>query len=57
MSFVTPSQIDKELIIDTLLENQLFKMPDGRQLYEATEEELRLLICSEIDNHHTFCDL
>ncbi|MFC0469644.1 Fur-regulated basic protein FbpA [Halalkalibacter kiskunsagensis] len=57
MSFFTPPKIDKEQIIDTLLENQLFKMPDGRQLYEATEEELRLLICSEIDNHQTFCDL
>ncbi|WP_084138624.1 Fur-regulated basic protein FbpA [Halalkalibacter okhensis] len=56
MSFKTLSHIDKEQIIDTLLENQFFKMPDGRQLYEATEEELRLLICSEIEqgNHNTF---
>ncbi len=56
LSLKTLSQFDKEKIIDTLLENQFFKMPDGRQLYEATEEELRLLICSELEqgNHHIF---
>ncbi|MDT8858664.1 Fur-regulated basic protein FbpA [Alkalihalobacillus sp. MEB130] len=56
MSFETLSQIDKAQIIDTLLEHQFFKMPDGRQLYEATEEELRLLICSQLEqgNDYTF---
>jgi hypothetical protein len=52
---LTPSKFDKEQIIDTLLQHQCFKMPDGRQLYEATESELQLLICSTIDDHYTFC--
>ncbi|MFC0559447.1 Fur-regulated basic protein FbpA [Halalkalibacter alkalisediminis] len=53
----TLSEFDKEQIIDTLLQHQYFKMPDGRQLYEASESELQSFICSTIDDLDTFCSL
>ncbi|GAE27438.1 hypothetical protein JCM9140_3585 [Halalkalibacter wakoensis JCM 9140] len=48
--------IDKEQMIDSLLENDMFKMPDGRQFYEASEEELRMLISSQLiaNKHDSF---
>ncbi|WP_035661159.1 Fur-regulated basic protein FbpA [Halalkalibacter akibai] len=55
MSFTTPAAFDKEQIIDTLLKHQCFKMPDGRQLYEATHSELQSLICSKVNDQYTFC--
>ncbi|WP_227937393.1 hypothetical protein [Alkalihalobacillus deserti] len=54
---VTLSEFDKEQIINTLLEHQYFKMPDGRQLYEASESELQLFICSAINDQYNFCSL
>lgn len=38
---------DKGEIIDALLHNNLFKMPDGRQFYEASEKELRQVLNSQ----------
>ncbi|ARK31952.1 Fur-regulated basic protein FbpA [Halalkalibacter krulwichiae] len=52
MSFAT-QPLDKDTIIDTLLQHQLFKMPDGRQLYEATEVELQKLFYSELGDPYT----
>lgn len=53
----TLSEFDKEQIIDTLLKHQYFKMPDGRQLYEASEAELQTFICSEMDDYSSFYTL
>ncbi|MEC2074886.1 hypothetical protein [Metabacillus fastidiosus] len=55
MSLRNQNNIDKEQIIDTLIENQCYKMPDGRQFYEATENELKILICSKINDEFAFC--
>jgi hypothetical protein len=38
---------DKGEIIDALLHKNLFKMPDGRQFYEASEKELRQVLNSQ----------
>ncbi|MGJ9386223.1 Fur-regulated basic protein FbpA [Salipaludibacillus sp. CF4.18] len=47
MSVITiQNNINKSQIIDTLLHNNLYKMPDGRQLYEATEKELEFVLYS-----------
>ncbi|MGM7724231.1 hypothetical protein [uncultured Metabacillus sp.] len=37
----------KSEIIDALLHKNLYKMPDGRQFYEATEKELKHILCSQ----------
>ncbi|WP_156177899.1 hypothetical protein [Bacillus sp. SA1-12] len=37
----------KSEIIDALLHKNLYKMPDGRQFYEATEKELKHVLCSQ----------
>jgi len=47
----------KDYFIEILLNNGLFKMPDGRQLYEATEKELKKVLCSITDNKYSFCTL
>ncbi|KEF37924.1 Protein of unknown function (DUF3940) [Schinkia azotoformans MEV2011] len=47
----------KDYFIDILLNIGLFKMPDGRQLYEATENELKKELCSLTNNQFTFCTL
>jgi hypothetical protein len=41
-----PNKVD---IIDALLHKNLYKMPDGRQFYEATEKELEIILYSQID--------
>ncbi|WP_017755291.1 Fur-regulated basic protein FbpA [Calidifontibacillus oryziterrae] len=51
------NSIEKDHIIDILLDNGLFKMPDGRQLYEASEHELKKIICTKIDNGFPFCSI
>lgn len=55
MSMESQINLDKEQIIDTLIKNHCYKMPDGRQFYEATEKELKRLICSKINSQFTFC--
>ncbi len=55
MSIPTQFNIKKDQIIDTLINNQCYKMPDGRQFYEATEQELLKLISSYSTNNHEFC--
>ncbi|MBU8907601.1 Fur-regulated basic protein FbpA [Desertibacillus haloalkaliphilus] len=55
--FYTQDQVDKDQLIDALLQNELYKMPDGRQFYEASEEELELLICSTLDLPDAFCSV
>ncbi|MFC5712907.1 Fur-regulated basic protein FbpA [Thalassorhabdus alkalitolerans] len=41
MSFtVTSNYINKNEMIDILLHHNIYKMSDGRQLYQATEKEL-----------------
>ncbi|WP_209124104.1 Fur-regulated basic protein FbpA [Alkalihalobacillus sp. BA299] len=57
MSFVTKNLVDKEQLIDSLIKNQHYKMPDGRQFYEASEQELKTLICSHVDNQYAFCEI
>ncbi len=47
----------KDYFIDILLNIGLFKMPDGRQLYEATENELKKELCSLTNNQFSFCTL
>ncbi|WP_458412969.1 Fur-regulated basic protein FbpA [Schinkia sp. CFF1] len=47
----------KDYFIDILLNIGLFKMPDGRQLYEATEYELKKELCSMTNNQYSFCSL
>lgn len=47
----------KDYFIDILLNIGLFKMPDGRQLYEATEYELKKELCSITNNQYSFCTL
>lgn len=49
--------IGKDYIIDILLNIGFFKMPDGRQLYEATENELKKELCSQTENQYGFCTL
>jgi hypothetical protein len=46
------SKNNKNKIIDALLHRNLFKMPDGRQFYEASEKELIdvLYSCSDSKN-------
>ncbi|MGX5634603.1 Fur-regulated basic protein FbpA [Bacillus thuringiensis] len=34
----------KEVLIESLIEKNIFKLPDGRDLYEGTEEELMKLL-------------
>lgn len=52
---VTTDNFDKEKIIDTLLQNNVFKMSDGRQLYEASATELQKELCLRTDNQFPFC--
>lgn len=47
-------QGDKGEIIDALLHKNLFKMPDGRQFYEASEKELELILNEYIENEQYF---
>ncbi|OLO28176.1 hypothetical protein BTR23_18010 [Alkalihalophilus pseudofirmus] len=48
MSYVIQNTIDKDYLIDSLIKKQYFKMPDGRQFYEASEQELKDLLNSDI---------
>jgi hypothetical protein len=43
-------------IIDALLHKNLYKMPDGRQFYEATEKELENILYLHTDNEQ-FCSV
>ncbi|WP_102346448.1 Fur-regulated basic protein FbpA [Bacillus sp. Marseille-P3661] len=54
---LTQNDINKDYIIDILLNNGLFKMPDGRQLYEATEKELKKELCTKTHNQYEFCSI
>lgn len=47
----------KDYFIEILLNIGLFKMPDGRQLYEATENELKRELCSKTNNQFSFCNI
>jgi len=47
----------KDYFIEILLNIGLFKMPDGRQLYEATEKELKKQLCSITNNQYSFCTI
>ncbi|MDE5414820.1 hypothetical protein [Alkalihalobacterium chitinilyticum] len=53
MSFITSYSNEKEHLIDTLFSYHQYKMPDGRQFYEATVQELKQFLNSRIT---TFCD-
>ncbi|MCM3409224.1 Fur-regulated basic protein FbpA [Metabacillus litoralis] len=44
--------ITKAEIISALLDQNVFKMPDGRQFYEATEKELELILYSRSAKDH-----
>ncbi|WP_144520213.1 Fur-regulated basic protein FbpA [Bacillus thuringiensis] len=35
---------NKEILIEQLIEKDIFKLPDGRELYEGAEEELMTLL-------------
>ncbi|WP_144520274.1 Fur-regulated basic protein FbpA [Bacillus thuringiensis] len=35
---------NKDILIEQLIEKDLFKLPDGRDLYEGVEEELMTLL-------------
>ncbi|WP_144519359.1 Fur-regulated basic protein FbpA [Bacillus thuringiensis] len=35
---------NKDILIEQLIEKDLFKLPDGRDLYEGAEEELMKLL-------------
>ncbi|MED2748981.1 Fur-regulated basic protein FbpA [Bacillus thuringiensis] len=35
---------NKDIFIEQLIEKDIFKLPDGRDLYEGTEEELMMLL-------------
>lgn len=35
---------NKDVLIEQLIEKDIFKLPDGRDLYEGTEEELMKLL-------------
>ncbi|MCM3716439.1 Fur-regulated basic protein FbpA [Halalkalibacter oceani] len=50
-------KLNKDQLIDALLSYHHYKMPDGRQFYEATESELLQLICKETDNQFTSCHI
>ncbi|WP_216830562.1 Fur-regulated basic protein FbpA [Alkalihalobacterium elongatum] len=56
MSFTSTYSNDKEHLIDSLIKHQHYKMPDGRQFYQATEQELKLLLCSQQKNQYHFCN-
>lgn len=43
-------------IIDALLHKNLYKMPDGRQFYEATEKELENILYLHTDAEK-FCSV
>ncbi|QGQ46261.1 hypothetical protein [Metabacillus sediminilitoris] len=43
-------------IIDALLHKNLYKMPDGRQFYEATEKELENILFLHTDTEK-FCSV
>lgn len=49
MSGITKQTKSKVDIIDALLHKNLYKMPDGRQFYEATEKELENILYSYTD--------
>lgn len=51
------NKVGKDYFIEILLNVGLFKMPDGRQLYEATEKELKRELCSITNNQYSFCTL
>ncbi|PGT78097.1 MULTISPECIES: Fur-regulated basic protein FbpA [Bacillaceae] len=42
----------KAEIISALLDQNVFKMPDGRQFYEATEKELEHILYSKTTEDH-----
>ncbi len=42
-------------MIDALLHMNLYKMPDGRQLYEATEKELESVLNMYASSSEDFC--
>ncbi|MCQ6288759.1 MULTISPECIES: Fur-regulated basic protein FbpA [Bacillus cereus group] len=35
---------NKDIFIEQLIEKDIFKLPDGQDLYEGTEEELMMLL-------------
>lgn len=43
---------NKSDMIAALLNNNVYKMPDGRQFYEATEEELESILYSKSIHDH-----
>ncbi|WP_226665491.1 Fur-regulated basic protein FbpA [Metabacillus litoralis] len=52
MSYVTNLiNTSKVKIIDALLLNNIYKMPDGRQFYEATEQELESVLNTHNQDH------
>ncbi len=42
----------KSDIITALIDHNVFKMPDGRQFYEASEKELKMILYTYSDNKH-----
>ncbi|MFV8828193.1 Fur-regulated basic protein FbpA [Alkalihalobacterium sp. APHAB7] len=56
MSLITSYSNEKEHLIDSLINYQHYKMPDGRQFYEATEQELKLFLHSQKTNQYILCD-
>lgn len=57
MILLKEKKLNKDQLIDALLSYHHYKMPDGRQFYEATESELLQLICKETDNQFTSCHI
>ncbi|NSL50986.1 Fur-regulated basic protein FbpA [Calidifontibacillus erzurumensis] len=47
----------KDYFIEILINHGLYKMPDGRQLYEASEKELKKELCLITNNQFPFCPI